>query len=209
MNDILPGARAILLDIASTLFFLAVYALTGNLLLSVGLGVALAIGQIALRLWRRERVDALQWISLVIIVGGSGATLLTQDARFLMLKPSIIYALIGASMLQRGWIHRYMSPRAVQFVPDLIIASGYAWAALMFLSAALNIFMALTLSLTVWGAAMSAWAIGSKALLFVVQVAVMKTIGRRRARSSERRPDHPVTPPSIPHGEASGRVACL
>lgn len=183
MSDILPGARAILLDLASTLFFLALYALTENLLLAVALGAALAIGQIGYRFWRRERVDALQWISLVTILGGSAATLVTHDPRFLMLKPSILYALIGASMLQRGWINRYMSARAVQFVPDLIVVSGYAWAALMFMTAGLNIVLAMTCSVAVWGAAMSAWAMGSKVVLFAAQVLVMKTIGKRRARS--------------------------
>jgi len=176
------GGRAILLDLASTVFFLALYTLTGNLPLALALSVALAVGQISLRLWRREAVDALQWISLVTIIGGSATTLVTHDPRFVMLKPTILYALAGCAMLRRGWIARYMPERALTHVPDLVVASGYVWAGLMFVSAALNIVLALTTSLIVWATFMSAWGIASKTLLFVGQVVTMKNIGKRRAQ---------------------------
>lgn len=182
MNDLLLGGRAILLDLASTLLFLALYTLTGSLPLSVALGVALAIGQIGLRLWRREKVDALQWISLVVIVVGSATTLVTHDPRFIMLKPTILYGLIGCAMLRRGWITRYMPERALLYVPDLVVASGYVWAGLMFVSAGLNIVLALTSSLLFWASAMTVWGMASKTLLFILQVGTMKTIGKRRAR---------------------------
>ena len=39
LNDLAIAGRALLLDLASTIFFLVLYALTGSILLSVGLGV--------------------------------------------------------------------------------------------------------------------------------------------------------------------------
>jgi intracellular septation protein A len=186
MSDLLIGGRAILLDLASTLVFLALYALTGDLRLALALGVALAVGQIGWRLWRREPVDALQWISLVTVVAGSTATFVTHDARFVMLKPTVIYGLIGLTMLRRGWMTRYMPERALTFVPDLVVTSGYVWAGLMFLSAGLNIVIALTCDLVTWGAIMSAWGIASKTALFFGQFALMKTIGKRRAQAQMR-----------------------
>jgi hypothetical protein len=65
-------------------------------------------------------------------------------------------------------------------VPDLVIASGYVWAGLMFASAALNLFLALQTSILVWGSVMAAWGTGSKIALFVLQYATMRFVGRRR-----------------------------
>ena len=181
MNDLLLGGRVLLFDFASTLLFLALYTLTDNLQLAVGLGIALAVGQIGWRLWRREAVDALQWISLVTVAASGTATLLTHDARFVMLKPTIIYTLIGLTMLRPGWMNRYMPDRALTFVPDLVIRAGYVWSGLMFLSAALNIVLALSCSVILWGTLMTIWGMVSKTLLFFAQFTLMKVIGRRRA----------------------------
>jgi intracellular septation protein len=57
------------------------------------------------------------------------------------------------------------------------------WAGLMFLSAALNLALALTLGTADWAAAMSVWGIASKIALFLIQYAVMHRIGHRRATS--------------------------
>jgi len=182
VSELVLAGRAILLDLASTLLFLALYSLTGNVVLAVGLGIALAVLQIGWRLLRRQTVDALQWISLVVIIASGAATLVTHDPRFMMIKPSVIYLLIGWAMLQRGWMLRYMPPRAVEYVPDLIVTSGYVWAGLMFFSAALNLVLAATCSVLVWGTVMTAWGTGSKIALFFGQYGVMKTVGKRRAR---------------------------
>ena len=182
MKEMLYAGRALLADMASTIFFLALYALTHNIVLAVGIGIALALVQMAWRLWQRQRIIALQWISLFLVIASGSATLLTHDPVFVMLKPSIIYVMVGWAMMQRGWMNRYLPPRAIQYVPDLGIRFGYVWAGLMFVSAALNLVLALTCSVEVWGTAMTAWGIGSKALLFLGQYAVMKSIGIRRAR---------------------------
>ena len=69
---------------------------------------------------------------------------------------------------------------------DLATAFGYAWAGLMFFSAALNIGLALSLDAKTWAATMSAWGIGSKIALFLIQYAVMTSIGKRRAALAAR-----------------------
>ena len=97
-----------------------------------------------------------------------------------MLQPTALYLLVGAAMLQRGWMLRYMPPRAQEYLPDLGIAFGYVWAGLMFVSAAVNLGLALSLDMHHWGAAIAAWGIASKAALIFIQFAVMKSTGRRR-----------------------------
>jgi intracellular septation protein len=145
--------------------------------------MALGVGQIGWQLAKKKPVEALQWMSLIIIMASGTATFFTRDPLFIMLKPSVIYVVVGIVMLKRGWMNRYLPPIALATVPDLGILFGYVWAGLMFFSAALNIGLALSLDVTTWAAVKSVWAIGSKVGLFLIQYAVMKTTGVRRARA--------------------------
>lgn len=183
MKDLFQASKVLLLDLASTLLFLGVYVASGNLFLAVGLGMALGLAQIGWQLFHKQPVEALQWLSLLIILASGSATFLTDDPLFVMLKPSVIYVVVGLVMLKRGWMNRYLPPIARATVPDLGITFGYVWAGLMFFSAVLNIVLALALDVTTWAAVKSAWAIGSKIGLFGIQYAVMKSTGIRRARA--------------------------
>ncbi|WP_289298204.1 septation protein IspZ [uncultured Reyranella sp.] len=183
MKDLFQASKVLLLDLASTLLFLGVYVATGNLFLAVGLGMALGLAQIGWQLFHKEPVEALQWLSLLIILASGSATFLTDDPLFVMLKPTVIYVIVGLVMLKRGWMNRYLPPIARATVPDLGITFGYVWAGLMFFSAILNIVLALALDVTSWAAVKSVWAIGSKVGLFGIQYAIMKSTGIRRARA--------------------------
>ena len=183
MRNLFEAARVLLLDLASTLFFLALYLLTNNLILSVAIGMALGAAQIGWQLFHRKPVAALQWISVIAVLASGTATLLTHDATFVMLKPSLIYTIVGVVMLKRGWMNRYLPPRA-SGVLDVATTFGFVWAGLMFFSAALNIALALTLDVKTWAATMSTWGIASKIGLFLIQYSVMNVVGRRRARTA-------------------------
>ena len=92
MRDFLTAARLLLLDLASTIFFVVLFFVTHDVILSVGLGIALGLAQIATRFARRKPIDAMEWLSLFLVVAAGTATLLTDDPRFLLLKPSVICA---------------------------------------------------------------------------------------------------------------------
>jgi intracellular septation protein A len=129
---------------------------------------------------RRETPDALQWISLLLVIGSGSATLVVHNPVFVMLKPTIINLLVACAMLQKGWMARYMPARALEFVPDLVVTFGYVWAGLMAATAVLNLVLALNFSVMVWSSVMSVWGIASTAALFLAQYGIMKTIGRQR-----------------------------
>ena len=183
MKNLFEAGRVLLLDLASTIFFLVLYLLTHSLFLSVAIGMVLGLGQIGWQLFHGKPIAALQWISVIAVLASGTATLLTHDATFVMLKPSLIYAVVGVVMLKRGWMNRYMPPRAARLL-DVATTFGYVWAGLMFSSAALNIALALAFDVTTWAAAMSAWGIASKIGLFLIQYAAMTTVGKRRARAA-------------------------
>ena len=183
MKGLFHAGRELALDFASTLFFLGLYELTHGLALSVSIAIAVALAQFGWTVVRGKKIDALQWVSLVIVIASGSATLITNNPVFVMLKPSIIYLAVAWAMLQRGWMMRYMPPRAIELMPDLVVRFGYVWAGLMAFSAALNLGLALATSVTVWGTVMSAWALFSKLALFLIQYGIMRFIGPRRYRA--------------------------
>lgn len=183
MKHALRAAKLLVFDLASTLLFLAVLMTTHNLTLAVALGIVLGVGQIGWLMARRQPIDPMQWISIGLVVVAGIASLLTDDPRFVMLKPTVIYCLVGGYMLRPGWLNRYLPPVAVELVSDVAHVFGFVWAGLMFVSAALNIALALSLDPVTWSATMSLWGIASKIVLFVAQFATMRLIARRRARA--------------------------
>ena len=184
MKDLLEAGRVLLLDMAATLFFLVLYLLTHNVALSVLLGMALGTAQIGWQLMRRKPIDTMQWMSLFLVLGAGTVTLITDDPRFVMIKPSVIYIVVGVVMLKRGWMNRYLPPIAIALVPDIAVIFGYAWSGLMFFSAALNLIVALNFSVVTWSVTMSIYGIASKAAMFLIGYAVMRGIGAARYRRS-------------------------
>ena len=184
MANLMHSARLLITDLASTLLFLAVLLITKDLMLAVGLGVGLGIVQIAWMKMRRQPIDTMQWLSIGLVVVSGIATMLTSDPRFVMLKPSVIYCIVGAYMLRPGWMTRYLPPIAVQTVPDIAWIFGFVWAGLMFGSAVLNVALAMTLDPISWSAILSIWGIVSKVALFLIQYVTMRAIGMRRGRAA-------------------------
>jgi intracellular septation protein len=183
MRALFESATLLLLDMASTFLFLVVFLLTENIPLSVLLGVALGVAQIGIQFARGKRIETMEWLSLFVVVASGVATLLTNDPRFVMIKPSVLYVVVGIVMLKPGWMNRYLPPLAKQFVPDVATIFGFVWAGLMFVTAVVNIVVALNFSVVVWSTVMAAFAIVSKLVLFLISYAVIRIVaGRRRAR---------------------------
>jgi intracellular septation protein A len=183
MRNLLQAGRLLLLDMASTIVFLVVFLLTHEVTLSVGLGMALGIAQIGWQFSRKKPIDTMEWLSLFLVVGSGTAALVTNDPRFIMFKPSLLYVIVGLVMLKPGWINRYLPPVAKAVVPDIAVIVGFLWAGLMFVSAAVNAVVALNFSVVTWAAFMPVYGIVSKVVLFLAGFAIMRVIGRRRMLS--------------------------
>jgi intracellular septation protein A len=183
MRDFLNAAKLLLLDLASTFFFLVLFLLTHNIILSVGLGMALGLAQIGTKFVRRKPIDAMEWLSLFLVIAAGTATLLTDEPRFVLFKPSVMYAVVGVVMLKPGWMNRYLPDIARAVVPDVAVVVGFVWAGLMFVSAAVNAFVALTCSVATWALVMPIFGIVSKVTVFIIGFAAMRFIGRRRVRA--------------------------
>jgi intracellular septation protein len=183
MRNLFEAAKLLLLDMASTLIFLVAFLLTRNISLSVALGVTQGLAQIGWQFVRKKPIDTMEWMSLFLVVGSGAATLLTSNPRFVMVKPSLIYMLVGVVMLKPGWMNRYLPPIAKAVIPDVAVIFGFVWAGLMFASAVLNVVVALNFDVVAWSTFMSVYGIASKAGLFLIGYATMRYIGVRRWRA--------------------------
>lgn len=183
MRDLLNGFKLVFLDLASTLLFLALFLTTHNIVLSVTLGMALGIVVIGTQLVRRKPTHAMQWLSLFLTIAVGTATLFTNDPRFVLFKPSVIYAIVGVVMLKRGWLNPYLPAIARAVAPDVAVVVGFVWAGLMFVSAAVNALVALTSSVATWAVTMTIFAISSKAAVFLFGFTVIRATVMRRVRA--------------------------
>jgi intracellular septation protein A len=113
-----------------------------------------------------------------------GLAIVTGDPRIVMVKPSIFLAVIGASMLERGWMLRYAPPHRL-IPPAAFVIAGYGWAALLLASAGLNLYVALALGAKTWALYVAVVPLALKVGGFAVQTlafTVVATINRRRER---------------------------
>lgn len=183
MKNLLFAVRPLALDLLSTLVFVALSAITHDVFLATGVAVAVGAARGVWLKLRGQPVNAMQWMSLGLVVVTGAATFLTKDPRFMMAKPSIVYALVGAAMLERGWMLPYLPPIARQHLDDSVtIRWGYVWAGLMFLTATLNAGFALATSLSVWSLFIAVFPAASKIGLFAVHFLSVKAQAIRNVR---------------------------
>lgn len=171
-------------DFLTAIVFVGVYLATGNLALAVGVAVALGILQFVYLRWRGRAIDLIQYLSIGLVILLGATSLLLDDPRFVLLKPSAVHFAIAAVMLRSGWMSRYMPPIVTHNVPGRVLtASGYAWAALMVALGLINIYVAMASSIEAWVWWISVWAIGVKIAALVLQFVVFRVLVRRNLRT--------------------------
>ncbi len=137
-------------DIFSGWLFLAIYLATDNIYLATAIGVATGLAQSFWMISHRQKVDPMQWMALVLVVGLGSATILTRNPKFIVFKPSIMESCFGFMMLRPGWLLRYAPSRSRELIPRLLFIWGYVWAAAWFALAASNLVVAHVYGLKAW-----------------------------------------------------------
>jgi intracellular septation protein len=113
-------------DFLSTIVFIALYLITGNVVLATGVAIAGAVVQLIHARIKGLQLGFMTYASLALVIVLGSATLLTDDPRFVLAKPSIAHFAIGAIMLKRGRILRYVPPMVAQTIPEYVTFAGYA-----------------------------------------------------------------------------------
>jgi intracellular septation protein A len=180
-KSMLIAVRQLLLDFLSAAFFYLVIALGGSTTLALELGISIGVIQIAVQRSRGQPIPAIQLMGLALVVVLGGSSILLNDARLVMLKPTISRAALGVIMLRRGWLGRYLPPIAqCALSPDVIDRTGYVWAALMFALALVNLVVAATCSLQTWAAYASVGPTIVKAIAIAVTYVTLRALVNRK-----------------------------
>jgi intracellular septation protein len=172
----------LLTDFLSTIVFLALYLTTGNVVLATSVAIAGAVAQVVYSRVKGKPLAFMTYASLALVIVLGGATLLTNDPRFVLAKPSIAHFAIGAIMLRRGWMLRYMPPLVSETIPQYVTVAGYAWAALMFALGLGTIAVAATGDLRLWAIYVSVVLLGAKVAAFAIQYAAFRILITNRLR---------------------------
>jgi len=179
MKDLLHAVRPLVSDFFPTIVFAILVAMKADVGIATGAALVIGMGQVAVQRLLKRKVELLQWASLGLVIVFGALGVMTNDPRFLMAKPTIIYLAIGAVMLKRGWMLRYLPPIAGKHGKPLMIAWGYAWAGLMGLTALANIVVAVWFTAQ-WPAFIAVAPLASKLTLFAVQYVSVRYVVRRR-----------------------------
>jgi intracellular septation protein len=183
MKDVFARLGA---DFFSTIVFIAIYLATGNVLLATGVAIAGAIAQVIYSRVKGKELGYMTWASLALVIVLGSATLLTHDPRFVLAKPAIGHFAIGAIMLKRGWMLRYMPPIVTETIPEYVTFAGYAWAALCFALGAGTIGAAMTGDMKLWTFYVTVVLVGAKIAAFAVQYVAFRFLVGSRLRAAAR-----------------------
>lgn len=185
MKDLLFAVRPLLSDFFPTIVFAVLMALHVDVRVATGAALLVGLGQVVVQKALKRPVELLQWASLGLVVVFGTLGILTNDPRFLMIKPTIIYFAIGVVMLKRGWMIRYLPADAVEHVADLQVRWGYAWSALMFATGVANGLIAWSLP-AFWPAFIAVVPLASKVLMFAIHFGSVRYIGYLRYQAGQR-----------------------
>jgi intracellular septation protein len=173
-------------DFLSTILFVAIYLITDNVLLATGVAIAGAVAQVIYARVKGKPLGFMTYASLALVIVLGSATLLTNDPRFVLAKPAIGHFAIGAIMLKRGWMLRYLPPIVTETIPEYVTLAGYSWAALMFALGCGTIAVALTGDMKLWTFYVTVVLVGAKLAAFAIQYVAFRILITNRIRAAAR-----------------------
>jgi len=125
------------------------------ILLATAVTILATIAQIGSLLVRRQRVDNMLWVSLVIIVVFGGATIYFHDEQFIKLKPTVLYwcfaiALFVSPFLFKKNLIKSMMSQQLELPDSAWTQLNFAWGGFFSLMGALNLYIAFNYPLEFW-----------------------------------------------------------
>ena len=184
MLNLLRAFKPLAGDFLSTIIFIAIYEVTKSIVIATSLGIATGIVQFLWLKSRKQKIELMQWASLILVIVLGSATLLTRDPRFVMLKPSIAGFAVACVMLQRGWQMRYLPPIAKENASEgFLVLWGYLWSAMYFATSAANLYIALRLGVKVWAEFNAVVLTFAPLVLFAIQYTTMRIVIGRTVRA--------------------------
>ncbi len=144
----------ILFDLLPIVLFFIAFKF-GGIYVATGVAIATTFLQIAYSWFKHKRVDTMLWVSLGIVVVFGGATLIFHDENFIKWKPTVLYGVLGSSLILSDLIFkknliRLMMEKNISLPATLWPKLSWAWGLFFFVMAALNLYIAFHFPTETW-----------------------------------------------------------
>jgi len=144
----------LLTDFFPIALFFITFKLAG-IYAATGVAIGATLLQIGWLHFRHGKVEAMQWVSLGIIVLFGGATLVFHDDTFIKWKPTVLYWLMGGALvlghvlLKRNFLQTLMGAQLE--LPDPVwLRLLWAWSGFFVLMGVVNLWVAFNFDLDTW-----------------------------------------------------------
>jgi intracellular septation protein len=184
MSGLIQAIRPLAWDFLPTIVFAVLIAMHVDVRIATATALGVGLAEVLIVKAMRRPVPLLQWAGLGLALVFGTVSMITNDPRFVMVKPTLIYFAIAAVMLKPGWMLRYLPSDAGRHADDLMIRWGYAWAGLMVVTGVANLVFALWLTRQ-WPAFLAIFPMPSKLVLFAIQYASVRHIVMRRINAGQ------------------------
>jgi len=181
----LQAFRPILLDMLATIVFIAILKITDNVVIATVFGIAAGTARFVWLKIKGRPVGPLQYISVALVLVLGTATILTHNALFMELKPSLAGFAVAGVMLGTRWMGPYLPPRVTDNLePSIIRWTERLWGLLQLVLAVANAVVAYRFN-ELW-AGFAAFVPGSaNVAAFVLQFVLFRAMIVRRVRARE------------------------
>jgi intracellular septation protein len=125
------------------------------ILLATAVAIVASLLQVVWQLVQKRRVDAMLWVSVIVIVIFGGATIWLHDETFIKWKPSILYSLFAAILAggrlfaQRNFVQTLLGEKIVLPAP-VWSRLLWAWVGFFIAMAAINLIVAYSVPTATW-----------------------------------------------------------
>lgn len=145
-----------LFDFFPLLLFFAAYQIW-DIYAATAAAIVATLAQIAWLGARRQPIPPVMWVTLVLVVVFGGATILLQDKRFIMWKPTVLYWLFAAvlgvaqAVFDKSLIKALLGSELV--LPEPVWRRlTWNWCVFFLLSGVVNLFVMYNFSEQTWAA---------------------------------------------------------
>ncbi|MFJ1301242.1 septation protein A [Pseudomonadota bacterium AL_CKDN230030165-1A_HGKHYDSX7] len=181
--------KKFLFDLFPLLLFFIAYRYA-DIYFATKVAIAASVLQIAWLKIRGKPIDAMNWVSLIVIAVFGGLTIYLHSDTFIKWKPTVLYWLFGGALLfsryvlKRNLLEKFMGKQITLKSPLVWDKLNLMWAAFFVVAGALNLYVAFSGAFTEeqW-VSFKAFGLLIMTLLFVVGQSVW--LGKHLVESPE------------------------
>jgi intracellular septation protein len=144
----------LLVDFFPILLFFAAFKFA-DIYVATGVAIVATVAQIAWFRYARGRIEPMQWLSLAVIVLFGGATIALHNETFIKWKPTVLYWLMGGTLLvgqvvfHKNLLKSVMG-RELELPEDVWRVTNWSWIAFFAAMGVINLWVAFNYDTDTW-----------------------------------------------------------